>query len=127
MSGTTKAFARVKIDALLMDAGWNLTDGSSILFEYTLPDGTLADYVLCDRRDQPDFQENLDTHSTPQHSASFRCLASSSFFSRVSRRHGSELWFCASNLSYVSAVVGRHSDLYSPGEVMIDVILAALP
>ncbi|MCY3773080.1 MAG: DEAD/DEAH box helicase family protein [Gemmatimonadetes bacterium] len=53
MSGTTEAFARVKIDALLNDAGWNLTDGSSVLFEYTLPDGSQADYVLCDRRGRP--------------------------------------------------------------------------
>ena len=53
MSGTTEAFARVKIDALLMDAGWNLTDGVSVLFEYTLPDGTQADYVLCDRAGRP--------------------------------------------------------------------------
>ena len=36
MSGTTEAFSRVKIDALLKDAGWNLTDGSSVLFEYSL-------------------------------------------------------------------------------------------
>ena len=53
MSGTTEAFARVKIDALLKDAGWNLTDGSSVLFEHALPDGTQADYVLCDRRGRP--------------------------------------------------------------------------
>ena len=53
MSGTTEAFARVKIDALLMDAGWSLTDGVSVLFEYTLPDGTQADYVLCDRSGRP--------------------------------------------------------------------------
>ena len=53
MSGTTEAFARVKIDALLKDAGWNLTDGSSVLFEHALPDGTLADYVLCDRQGRP--------------------------------------------------------------------------
>ena len=53
MSGTTEAFARVKIDALLEDAGWNLTDGSSVLFEHTLPDGTQADYVLCDRQGRP--------------------------------------------------------------------------
>ena len=53
MSNTTEAFARVKIDALLQDAGWNLTDGSSVLFEYVLPDGTQADYVLCDRRGRP--------------------------------------------------------------------------
>ena len=53
MSGTTEAFARVRIDALLQDAGWNLTDGSSVLFEHALPDGTLADYVLCDRQGRP--------------------------------------------------------------------------
>ena len=53
MSGTTEAFARVKIDALLRDAGWNLTDGSGVLFEHALPDGTQADYVLCDRAGRP--------------------------------------------------------------------------
>ena len=53
MSGTTEAFARVRIDALLRDAGWNLTDGSSVLFEHALPDGTQADYVLCDRQGRP--------------------------------------------------------------------------
>ncbi len=53
MSGTTEAFARVKIDALLKDAGWDLTDGSSVLFEYALPDGTQADYVLCNRQGRP--------------------------------------------------------------------------
>ncbi len=53
MSGTTEVFARVKIDALLQDAGWNLTDRSSVLFEHALPDGTQADYVLCDRQGRP--------------------------------------------------------------------------
>ena len=46
MSGTTEAFARVKIDALLRDAGWNPTDGTSVLVEHILPDGTQADYAL---------------------------------------------------------------------------------
>ncbi len=46
---TTEAFSRVKIDAQLKDVGWNLADGISVRFEYTLPDGTKADYVLCDR------------------------------------------------------------------------------
>lgn len=50
MSGRTEALARVKIDALLQDAGWNLSDGSSVLFEHALPDGTQADYALCDRQ-----------------------------------------------------------------------------
>jgi len=53
MSKTTEAFARVKIDALLKDTGWSLTDGSSVLFEHALPDGSLADYVLCDRQGRP--------------------------------------------------------------------------
>ena len=42
----TEAFARVRIDALLKNAGWNLTDGSSVLFEHALPDGTQADRNL---------------------------------------------------------------------------------
>ncbi len=53
VSGTTEAFARVRIDALLEDAGWNLTDGSSVLFEHALPDGTQADYALYDRQSRP--------------------------------------------------------------------------
>lgn len=52
MSRTTEAFSRVEIDALLKDAGWNLTDGMSVLFEHTLPDGSRADYALCDRSGQ---------------------------------------------------------------------------
>ncbi len=53
MTGTTEAFSRVKIDALLKDAGWNLTDGVSVLFEHALPDGTQSDYLLCDRSGRP--------------------------------------------------------------------------
>ncbi|MXW51797.1 MAG: restriction endonuclease subunit R [Gammaproteobacteria bacterium] len=53
MAATTEAFARAKIDALLMDAGWNVTDGTCVLFEQTLPDGTRSDYVLCDRAGRP--------------------------------------------------------------------------
>ena len=43
---TTEAFARVKIDELLRDAGWRLTDGQSIRFEYSLSSGGRAHYVL---------------------------------------------------------------------------------
>lgn len=50
---TTEAFSRAKIDALLADVGWNLTDGRSVHFEHRLSDGTRADYVLCDRRGHP--------------------------------------------------------------------------
>jgi type I restriction enzyme R subunit len=48
-SGKPEAFSRVIIDALLKDVGWSLADGVSVRYEYQLPDGTRADYVLCDR------------------------------------------------------------------------------
>ena len=47
---TTEAFSRVRIDEQLRDVGWNLTDGRSVRYEYPLPDGTRADYVLSDRQ-----------------------------------------------------------------------------
>ena len=53
MSQTTEAFSRVKIDALLKDTGWNLTDGVNVLFEHALADGSRADYALCDRTGRP--------------------------------------------------------------------------
>ena len=52
-TGTTEAVSRVKIDALLKDAGWNLTNGTSVLFEHALGDGSPAGYVLCDRSGWP--------------------------------------------------------------------------
>ncbi len=48
-SNKKEAFSRVVIDAQLKDVGWNLTDGQSVRYEYKLPDGTFADYVLSDR------------------------------------------------------------------------------
>ncbi|MCP2155873.1 UNVERIFIED_ORG: type I restriction enzyme R subunit [Rhizobium sp. SLBN-170] len=49
MSFRNEPFARVKIDQLLKDVGWALTDGKSVHFEYPLDDGGKADYVLADR------------------------------------------------------------------------------
>ncbi len=49
MQSTNEAFARVKIDALLMVQGWNVQDTNAVRFEVVMPDGTRADYVLCDR------------------------------------------------------------------------------
>ncbi len=46
---TPEAFSRVQIDGQLADVGWDLTDGRSVRYEYMLPDGTRADYVLSDR------------------------------------------------------------------------------
>ncbi|MBN9206908.1 type I restriction endonuclease [Methylibium petroleiphilum] len=45
---TNEAFARVKIDALLSAQGWDTLDTNAVRFEVQLPDGTRADYVLCD-------------------------------------------------------------------------------
>lgn len=45
-----EAFARVKIDQLLEDADWSLTDGRSVRFEYPLEDGGKADYALFERQ-----------------------------------------------------------------------------
>ena len=53
MSGTTEAFSRVKIDALLRDAGREFSNGVSGLFECALPDGTQSDHVLCPRSGCP--------------------------------------------------------------------------
>jgi type I restriction enzyme, R subunit len=47
---TNEAFARVKIDQLLRDIDWRLTDGRSVRFEYVLDDGGKADYALFDRQ-----------------------------------------------------------------------------
>lgn len=44
-----EAFARAVIDAQLRDAGWKISDGTTVRFEYPLSDGTRADYLLCDR------------------------------------------------------------------------------
>lgn len=46
---TTEAFSRILIDRQLEEVGWNLSDGASVRYEYSLPDGTRADYVLNDR------------------------------------------------------------------------------
>jgi type I restriction enzyme R subunit len=46
---TNEAYARVKIDALLATQGWNPLDTTAVRYEVVLPDGTRADYVLCDR------------------------------------------------------------------------------
>lgn len=49
MATTNEAFARVKIDALLAAQGWNIQDTNAVRYEVVMPDGTRADYVLCDR------------------------------------------------------------------------------
>lgn len=47
---SNEAFARIRVDQLLKDAQWRLTDGLSVRFEYPFDDGTRADYALFDRQ-----------------------------------------------------------------------------
>ncbi len=49
MTNSNEAFSRVVIDTQLADQGWSTQDQNSVRYEYVLPDGTRADYVLCDR------------------------------------------------------------------------------
>jgi type I restriction enzyme R subunit len=49
MPPTNETFARATIDALLTAQGWNVLDTNAVRFEVFMPDGTRADYVLCDR------------------------------------------------------------------------------
>lgn len=44
-----EAFSRVLIDAMLSSQGWDVTNTNVVRYEVTMPDGTRADYVLCDR------------------------------------------------------------------------------
>ena len=48
-SAHNEAFSRVRIDALLRAQGWDIDNTNHVRYEYTLPDKTKADYVLCDR------------------------------------------------------------------------------
>ena len=49
MAKQTEAFARTLIDAQLNDQHWQISDGTSVRYEYTLPNGDRADYMLCSR------------------------------------------------------------------------------
>ena len=49
----TEAFSRVRIDARLRDAGWDLEAGGNVRFEHALPDGSRADYALFDGQGRP--------------------------------------------------------------------------
>ena len=49
MTSSNEAFSRVVIDSQLNDQGWKTQDPNCVRYEYVLPDGARADYVLCDR------------------------------------------------------------------------------
>ena len=46
---TNEAFSRVVIDRQLADQGWEVENPNAVRYEYPMPDGTRADYVLCNR------------------------------------------------------------------------------
>ena len=44
-----EARARVLINTRLADLGWDIHNSNAVRYEVALPDGTFADYALCDR------------------------------------------------------------------------------
>lgn len=50
---STEADARIVIDDLLRQAGWDPADKSQVLTEHSLPDGGRADYLLLSRNGRP--------------------------------------------------------------------------
>ena len=57
MSGTTEAFSLGRINAPVMDAGRNPTDGSSVLFGHVLAGGTRSSGYATVRRPTPETPE----------------------------------------------------------------------
>jgi type I restriction enzyme, R subunit len=95
-SATNEAFARVKIDQLLRDADWRLTDGRSVRFEYPLDDGGKADYALFDRQGRA--LAVLEAKSTSVDltagEAQGRRYADQLDVPFIFLSNGEEIWFC---------------------------------
>src|ERR1019366_4042167 len=93
---TNEAFARVKIDQLLKDAEWKLTDGRSVRFEYPFDDGGKADYALFDRQGRA--LAVLEAKSTSVNlssgEAQGRRYADQLGVPFIFLSNGEELWFC---------------------------------
>lgn len=93
---TNEAFARVRIDQPLKDAGWKLTDGISVRCEYPLDDGGKADYVLFDRHGRA--LAVLEAKRTSVHlssgEAQARRYASQLDVPFIFLSNGEEIWFC---------------------------------
>ena len=93
---TNEAFARVKIDQLLKDTDWKLTDGRSVRFEYPLDDGGKADYALFDRQGRA--VAVLEAKSTSVNltagEAQGRRYADQLDVPFIFLSNGEEIWFC---------------------------------
>ena len=100
-----EAFARVKIDQLLQDTDWCLTDGISVRYEYPLvaPAGALtrdnggrADYVLCDRQGRAlaVLEAKSTSVSLSAGEAQGRRYADRLGVPFIFLSNGEEIWFC---------------------------------
>jgi type I restriction enzyme, R subunit len=93
---TNEAFARVKIDQLLRDTEWKLTDGRSVRFEYPLDDGGKADYALFDRQGRAlavlEAKRTSINLSTGE--AQGRRYADQLAVPYIFLSNGEEVWFC---------------------------------
>jgi type I restriction enzyme R subunit len=93
---TNEAFARVKIDQLLRDAEWRLTDGVSVRYEYPLDDGGRADYVLFDRQGRAlgVLEAKRTTVNASAGEAQGRRYADLLGVPFIFVSNGEEIWFC---------------------------------
>jgi type I restriction enzyme R subunit len=93
---TNEAFARIKIDQLLKDTEWRLTDGISVRYEYPLDDGGRADYVLFDRQGRAlAVLEAKSTSVSPSAGeAQGRRYADLLDVPFIFLSNGEEIWFC---------------------------------
>ena len=93
---TNEAFARIKIDQLLKDTDWKLTDGRSVRFEYPLDDGGRADYALFDRQGRA--LAVLEAKSTSVNlsagESQGRRYADQLGVPFIFLSNGEEIWFC---------------------------------
>ncbi|HVB18197.1 MAG TPA: DEAD/DEAH box helicase family protein, partial [Stellaceae bacterium] len=93
---TNEAFARVKINQLLIDADWRLTDGRSVRFEYVLDDGGRADYALFDRlgRALAVLEAKRTSVNLSAGEAQGRRYADQLDVPFIFLSNGEEVWFC---------------------------------
>src|SRR5689334_14459300 len=91
-----EAFARVRIDQLLKDADWPLSDGRSVRFEYPLDDGGRADYALFDRQGRAlaVLEAKRTSVNLSNGEAQGRRYADQLGVPFIFLSNGEEIWFC---------------------------------
>ena len=93
---TNEASARIKIDQLLKDTDWRLTDGISVRYEYPLDDGGRADYALFDRQGRAlaVLEAKSTSVSLSAGEAQGRRYADLLDVPFIFLSNGEEIWFC---------------------------------